>query len=166
MRILYFGLMALLVAGTPLTSRADDNASPQSLQAANELFSILSPDLMKQITAQMNGLVWPMLEQKAREDKIDDATIAELRHEFESNQMNNLTEIMKQAPPIYARHFTLDEINQLIAFYKSPIGIKAMKELPAVMAEFVGTVSPRLREMQRQSVDGFNDILRQHGYLK
>ena len=48
--------------------------------------------------------------------------------------MNNLTEIMKQAPPIYARHFTLDEINQLIAFYKSPVGIKAMKELPAVMA--------------------------------
>ena len=57
--------------------------------------------------------------------------------------MKNLSDIMKDAPPIYARHFTLDELRQLIAFYKSPVGAKAMRELPQVMAEFVATITPR-----------------------
>jgi len=37
--------------------------------------------------------------------------------------------------PIYSSHFTLDEINQLIDFYSTPIGKKAITEMPGVMQE-------------------------------
>jgi uncharacterized protein len=164
--LLLIGAVLLLLAGAAGRSRADDAASPEALQAANELFSILSPDLMKQLTAQMDNLIWPVLEQKARAENIDSATIGELRQEFERIQLQNLADVMKDAPPIYARHFTVDELHQLIAFYQSPVGLKAMKELPQVMAEFVGAIAPRLQGVQKQSIDRFNDILRQHGYLK
>lgn len=127
-----FATFLLLVAAVPAISRADENPSPEALQAANKLFSVLSHDLIKQITTQMDNLIWPLLEQKARADKIDDATIAELRPEFERNQVKNLAEIMKDAPPIYARHFTSDELNQIVAFYKSPVGTRAMRELPRI----------------------------------
>jgi uncharacterized protein len=166
MHILRILAVLLLLGGAFDRARADETPSPEALQAANELFSILSPDLMRQMTAQMTNLMWPALEQRARAQKIDDATIAELRQEFDRVQMKNLGEIMKAAPPIYARHFTVDELHQLIAYYRSPIGTKAMRELPAVMSEFVSTISPRMQDMQQQAMEGFNNILRQHGYLK
>jgi hypothetical protein len=36
---------------------------------------------------------------------------------------------------IYVKHFTEDEIKQLIAFYQSPIGRKMVREMPVVMKE-------------------------------
>jgi hypothetical protein len=37
--------------------------------------------------------------------------------------------------PIYDRHFSETEIDELVAFYSSPIGKKAVQELPAIMSE-------------------------------
>jgi hypothetical protein len=37
--------------------------------------------------------------------------------------------------PIYDRHFTLGEVNQLIAFYSTPTGKKVIAEMPGVMQE-------------------------------
>src|SRR5829696_1121181 len=37
--------------------------------------------------------------------------------------------------PIYDRHFTLGEIQNIIAFYESPTGRKLSGELPAIMTE-------------------------------
>jgi hypothetical protein len=166
MRTLRILAVVLLLTGACEGARAQDASSPDALQAANELFSILSPDMMKQMMTQITNMLWPMLEQKARAEKIDDTTIAELRQEVERTQMKNLTEMMKEAPPIYARHFSVDELHQLIDFYRSPIGAKAMRELPHVMGEFVAVIAPRMQDMQAQAIEGFNKILREHGYVK
>ncbi len=37
--------------------------------------------------------------------------------------------------PIYASHFTLTEINQIIAFYSTPTGKKVIQEMPSVLQE-------------------------------
>jgi uncharacterized protein len=37
--------------------------------------------------------------------------------------------------PIYERHFTADELRQLLAFYRTPIGQKLIAEQPAVAQE-------------------------------
>ena len=37
--------------------------------------------------------------------------------------------------PIYARHFTTDELRQLLAFYRTPIGQKVLTEQPAIARE-------------------------------
>jgi uncharacterized protein len=37
--------------------------------------------------------------------------------------------------PIYAKHFTLEEIQGLIKFYESPLGQKLVKEMPEVVQE-------------------------------
>jgi hypothetical protein len=171
MRILRIFAILVLLGGVTeragaQTSPAQVAPSPEALAAANELFAILSVDLIKQLTAQMTNLMWPMVEQKARAEKIDDGTITELRQEFDRVQSANMTQIMKEAPPIYARHFSIDELHQLTAFYRTPIGAKALHELPQVMGEFVAVIGPRMQEMQRQAEEGFEKILRAHGYVK
>jgi hypothetical protein len=159
-------IVSLMLPANIAAAQTPPQPSPEALKAANELFSILSVDMMGQLTAQMTNLLWPMLEQKARADKIDDATIGELRKEFDRIQMANVVEIMKEAPPIYARHFTVAELQELAGFYRTPTGAKALRELPLVMGEFVQVLAPRMQDIQRQSGEGFNKILRQHGYIK
>jgi uncharacterized protein len=158
--------VVLLVAIAGERLRAEDAPSPEALQAANELFAILSPDMVQQLSTQMTGLAWPALEKAARADNIDDATLAELRQELERIQAKNVADLMKEAPAIYARHFTVGELHDLITFYHSSTGLKAMRELPEVTGELVVAVAPRLQDLQRQAAERFGEILRAHGYVK
>ncbi len=43
--------------------------------------------------------------------------------------------LMAEMVPLYAKHFTHDEIRGLIAFYQSDIGKRAIAELPSLMQE-------------------------------
>ena len=166
MRTLRILAVLLLIAGVGERVRADEAPSPEALAAANELFTILSADMMKQLTGQMTNAFWPVVEQKARADKIDDATIAELRSEFERIQISFVTDAMKDAPPIYARHFSVAELRDLIAFYRTPTGAKALREMPQVMGEFATQLVPRMQDLQKQITEAFNRVLKEHGYGK
>jgi uncharacterized protein len=166
MRTLRILAVLLLLAGAGERVCADDALSPEALAAANELFNILSADMMKQLTGQMTSAFWPVVEQNARADKIDDATITELRSEFERIQISFVTDAMKDAPPIYARHFSVAELRDLIAFYRTPTGAKALREMPQVMGEFATQLVPRMQDLQKQTTEAFNRVLQEHGYGK
>lgn len=65
---------------------------------------------------------------------------------------------------LYARHFTQDEIKEIIAFYKSPTGGKMTAEMPKLTAESMqftqtrmATVIPALQQdlIKRLQAEGF-----------
>jgi hypothetical protein len=64
--------------------------------------------------------------------------------------------------PIYSRHFTHDDIRQMIAFYDSPLGRKMTSELPAIMQESMQVGSQWGAALSRQIMERLKD----HGYLK
>jgi uncharacterized protein len=164
MRTLRIVALVLLLAGAGGAARADDAPSPEAITAAKELLAVLSPDMMKQLTGSIAASFWPVVEQKARAEKIDEATIGELRTEFERIQLAFVSDAMKEAPPIYARHFTIDELHDLTAFYQTPAGAKALREIPQVMGEMTKLLVPRLQDVQRQTSEAFTKVLREHGY--
>jgi uncharacterized protein len=166
MRIFQLLIAAVLLTGFGTHVRADNAPSPEALQAANELFTIVSGDTLKQLTTQITNAFWPSVEQSARAEKIDDATIAEMRKEFDRLELTFVTDVLKAAPAIYARHFTVDELHELTAFYRTAIGSKALHEMPVVMGEFTATLVPRLQEIQVKATESFDKILREHGYKK
>jgi uncharacterized protein len=73
---------------------------------------------------------------------------------------------MKEAPSIYARHFTVAELQELAAFYRTPTGTKALQQTPQVMAELTTFLIPRLQDVQRQTGEAFTKVLHDHGYGK
>jgi hypothetical protein len=148
-----------------MQARAEDTPSPEALAAAKELMAVISPDMMKQLASSMSASFWPVVE-RARADKIDDATIGELRAEFERIQVAFANEAMKEAPSIYARHFTVAELKEIAAFYRTPTGAKALQETPHVMGELTTFMVPRLQDVQRQTSEAFTRILHEHGYGK
>jgi hypothetical protein len=61
-------------------ARAQDAA--ETLQAANELASIISADAVNQISRELTASFWPNLENSLK-SKVDDATLSDLRADFE-----------------------------------------------------------------------------------
>ena len=166
MRIFGLLIALVLVAASGERARADDTPSPEALAAARQLFTIVSGDMLQQLTTQITGAFWPSVEQSARSEKIDDATIAELRKEFDRVELAFVTDALKQAPAIYARHLPLPSSMNYRRSTKRRSAPKRLHEMPQVMGEFTSTLVPRLKEVQRQASEAFDKILRERGYKK
>ena len=71
---------------------------------------------------------------------------------------------MADAPALYARYFTADELRQLLAFYHTPVGAKAMRTMPKLTAEALQLVLAQLPQLQAEAMDAFTKILKQRGF--
>ena len=60
---------------------------------------------------------------------LPDAFWAEFRAEVKP------AELLERTVPIYVKHYSLGELEALVAFYKSPLGQKVTAETPLIMAE-------------------------------
>jgi hypothetical protein len=165
-----FGVLvavAVMLGSAPLSSgvRAQGDPPGEALTAAKELFALMSPEMIGQIASQLMTQLWPLVERDLAQ-KLDRATIAELRKEFERIQVENLTEVMKEGPPIYARNFTASELRELAGFYRTPIGQKTLKVLPKVTSDLMQAIAPRMQSVAAQTQERFIKILRDRGYAQ
>jgi hypothetical protein len=141
-------------------ARAQD---AEALQAANELASIISADAVNQISRELTAGFWPNLE-NALKSRVDDATLAELRAEFEHKLAQFGTDALKDAPAAYAKYFTAQELRDITAFYRTPTGAKALQTMPKVMFEYLAGVRPKVQEFQQGMRTSVQEILQRHGY--
>jgi len=152
-----------LVSCLVLPAHAQDSGSPEALAVARDLSAIMTGDTMTQITAAMTAQIWPSIE-RTFGTKVDAATLAELRAEFEKTVSSFTADVMKDAPAIYAKHFTAQELRDMVAFYKSPTGVKALHEMPKVMADVGTEMAPRMQAFQGHLNTRVRAILEKHGY--
>lgn len=144
------------------TASAQGAPSPEAVSAAKELMSIMSPDMVGQLTQGMIGQMWPQLE-KTFGPNVDAATRTEVRAEFERSLQQFVLDAMQDAPAIYARYFSVDELHQLSAFYKTPIGAKTLALMPKVQTDLFGSIVPRMGAFQQQLQGRIQAILLKHG---
>jgi len=113
------------------------------------------------VTAQ----VWPQVEQNlTAKQEAPPTQLAELLKEFERIQFEFLTKVMEDAPALYARYFTAAELRELLAFYRTPVGSKAMKVMPQITAESLRLVMARMPQLQAEALAAFGKVLKQKGF--
>lgn len=165
-RVAVFAVVAL--SGVPIGLQpvaAQNAATPEALQAAQDLMAVLNKDTLHQMVSKMTEQVWPVVERglRTKQPKISDGVVAELRSEFERIQLDYISGVLADAPVIYARHFSAAELRELLAFYRTPVGAKSLRELPQITAEAIALVMPRLQQVRTQTMDAFTKVLRQRG---
>lgn len=69
---------------------------------------------------------------KQQGNGVSDEIWNELEVEFKKTSMDDLTVMMI---PVYKKHLTLEDLEAMIAFYKTPIGKKYAKATPLIMQE-------------------------------
>jgi hypothetical protein len=155
----------LCAAAIPIRALAQAEGTPESLKAANELMAIMSKDMVQQLVTGITSQVWPTLERslRARRSDLDQTTLTELRREYERIQMQYMAGVMADAPAIYARHFSAQELRDMLAFYQTPVGQKSLQVMPQLMAEVFQLVMPKMQALQAQVMEAFSNALRQRG---
>jgi hypothetical protein len=156
----------LTLAGSPSVLSQSSTPSPESLQAARELVFIVSDNTTSDFVSKMSAQVWPSIETglRAQNSKIDKATITELRSELDRVVGNYFAEIMKDAPALYARYYTVQEMHEIIAFYRTPTGAKTLKVMPQAMADISASMAPRMQGLQEKVSLAFLNVLQKRGY--
>jgi uncharacterized protein len=137
--------------------------SPEALRAATDLMTVMSPQMIGQLSQQMTGAVWPNLENSLK-SKVDAATISDLHSEIERQIAKFTSEAMKDAPALYAKYFSAQELDELAAFYRSPTGAKALQVTPRLMGEFMTQMLPRMQGFQSEIAVSVQNIMKKHGY--
>jgi hypothetical protein len=147
-------------------SHAAEEPDPEALKAAKELCAlVLSKESVKQISTQVSAMTWPGIEEALKSKQtVTTAQIDSLRQDFERIQIEFLSTVLEDAPPVYAHHFTAGELRQLIAFYQTPVGKKTISVLPQVMTEVMALVSARLPKVQNDVMQSFGKVLRKRGF--
>jgi hypothetical protein len=161
------GAVAAEAEGTPPPGAPQgDRDLAARLEAAKELSALITKDTASQAVSQITAQAWPNLEKELRlkNPQIDATSMAGLRKEFERIQLEFLLDLMKEAPPIYARYLTERELRDLIAFYRTPLGAKTMQVMPQISGEVMGLIIPRLPDVIARTNDAFTKILGQRGY--
>lgn len=112
---------------------ADEQAVPSELEADIERLMEVTKaadmgrqfgDLMAQQMVQLTGVDTP--ESVARCRVIAAETITELLSDGS---------LLDELVPIYARHFTHQDVRNMIAFYETPLGRKMLEVTPRIMQE-------------------------------
>jgi hypothetical protein len=65
-----------------------------------------------------------------------------------------VNEMLEAMVPIYARHYTVDELHQLALFYQTPVGVKSLRLMPQLMAEGMQVgqqiIGPRMNKLMQE----------------
>jgi hypothetical protein len=160
---------AVVCAASPASSQTappgTPTASADALQAAKDLVGLVSGSMLADIANRMTAQVWPPVETALRTQnpKIDAATLAELRGEFTQQVITGVADAMQGAPAIYARYFTVQEMRDLAAFYRTPIGAKTLRVMPQLMTDINGLILPRMQGLQERVNLAFLNILQRRG---
>jgi hypothetical protein len=139
--------------------------SPEALAVASELVSLVSGDMVNDMVTTTDAHAWPTIEQglRGQHPEIDAETAAELRAEFNRLLRESITEGMSDAPAVYARHLTVQEMRDIQAFYRTPTGAKTARLMPQIIGEVMGNLAPRMQGAMPRINVAFTAILQKHG---
>jgi hypothetical protein len=141
-----FLLIASMSVAQTTVSVAPDAASKEDVK---RLFDVMASrdqmaQMMQQLFAQMQSL--SREEMKKRHPEVTDAELARMDRQSEELIKNfPLDAMLSDMVPVYQKHFTKSDIDALIVFYGSPTGQKFLHEMPAVTAETMRAVYPKIQ---------------------
>jgi uncharacterized protein len=121
------------VAVLSVSPVAAQGASDDGLSAARELIAVTraTEQIKQMLPAIMQALKPAIVQGRPQVERDYDAVMPLLLDAMGSR----IGEMADQIASVYARNFTPDEMRQLVAFYRGPLGQKFLEKMPTVMQE-------------------------------
>jgi uncharacterized protein len=155
------GLMLVLVVSAPAQSPSP-SPSPEAIAAARDLLvAMRAADQFKMLLPAIMKAMRPTVVQNRPDVASDyDALVPKLL-ERASARIDNLLDRMA---PIYARNFTVAELKDIVAFYRSPTGQRLVDRLPAIAQESMAAGQEFGRELLPELQRTMIEELREKGH--
>jgi len=155
-------LMAALISSQS-PAQAQDKIDEAALAAATELvkasgMSKMLETMLPLISDQIIGLMVKVKpELKGQYDVF-------IREFLKTAMGDGREEVFREIAMLYARKFTADEINDVVAFYKSPTGIRMLELLPEIQAEATKIGQAWGGNVARQTLESLRAKLKEDGH--
>ena len=94
---------------------------------------------------------------KQQKTAVPDSVWQQFEGEFLKTSLDDLVEMLE---PVYVKSLTQDDLQQLIAFYQTPIGLKYAKQTPVIMQESMQVG----QQWGRKIATEFQEKLKAKGY--
>jgi len=153
MKPLKFLLLLLLcisaaTAQVPVSIANDPQATREDILKLFEVMQIREQmqQVMRQVTMQMRSM--SREQAKKTDPNITADQLAEI--DARSEQMIEsvpVTDMMDDMVPVYQKHLTKGDVDAMIAFYSTATGQKILREMPAMAAEGMQALQPRMRKI-------------------
>jgi hypothetical protein len=126
-RMIAAALLASLLGVAPTLAQTPP---PEATSAARELIvAMKATDQFKAILPLIMQNLKPAIVQNRPDVEKDFDAITPAMIDMAMSKLPALTELMAQ---VYARNFTTAELNDLMAFYKTPTGQKLLQSMPVI----------------------------------
>lgn len=91
---------------------------------------------------------------KSENPKVPKAYLDIVDEEFTSmkSKLNESGEVEKAAITLYGKHYSTEELQELIAFYKTPVGQKTAELAPKLSKEMMEAVQPKIQQYVKEFV--------------
>jgi|SRR5579864_343276 len=164
-RVLGTIFTVLLAVGIGWTQQVSSDDGPATKEDVEKLFTVLHlRDMMQNImTASMQQS--KQIAHDTLKKKDPDTTEEQLKRM--DNVMDNFTKgldlsgMLDDMIPVYQHHLTKQDISAMLAFYESPTGQKILREQPAMMAEGMQAMRPRMEKMMSEITEQAEKVAKQ-----
>jgi uncharacterized protein len=151
--------VALLVGFLAFDARAQ---TPTSLAAAKELISLeggvtMFDPLVPGVIESAKNAYLPTNPQLSKE--LNEVAL-QLRKEYDPKRAEILNEVSK----IYAQHFTEQELKDLVAFYKTPLGKKMITEEPIALDQSLKAAQTWATKFSDEVLERFRAEMKKKGH--
>jgi len=124
--------LVICLAGAVTPAAAQDS----KLEKAREVFRVMQADgiadqMLNAVFAQMGAMM-----QQSHPDLPQEA-LTIVREEISASLRESLPTLLDQMAAVYQQVFTEEELDGMLAFYKSPVGQSMVAKLPQVMNQSV-----------------------------
>jgi hypothetical protein len=135
--------------------------SPEALQAARELTSVISTVTIAEFNRSVSNQAWPGVEKvlRSRNPGISAAALGDFRRELEGQQLSVVLDSLNDLAAIYARHFTVEEMRAVTAFYRTPAGAKTLVMMPRINSEVRMAIASRMQALQAKAAEATTRFL-------
>jgi hypothetical protein len=155
-----FAVLALLALCLPLAAHADDASRHAKAQ---ELVALLHTDhMVKQVADNINKQISDAAEKVTGPDASAESKAKLSDFEKKVADMIDAQVGWKVMEPefisIYEKTYTEEEIDGIIAFYKSPAGLAFLQKTPTINSQISQLTQPRLTTLQTEVRQAFQDF--------
>jgi hypothetical protein len=149
-------LVLLCIPATAQVTVSIANDSAASREDILKLFDVMQVrdqmrQLMRQVTVQMRSMNREQL--KKTDPNITAEELAKI--DARSEQMIEsvpVSDMMDDMIPVYQKHLTKADVDAMIGFYSTPTGQKILHEMPAMAAEGMQALQPRMRKIMDETM--------------
>lgn len=143
--ILVLGLLLL-----PAASAQSASSAPSSREDIIRLFDVMRIRqqmelVMKQMFEQMKEMSREEMKDRKTDITPEDMAKADALADKIVKQMS-VSDMLDDMIPVYQKHLTKTDVDEMIKFYSTPTGQKILQEMPAMTAEGMQAMQPRLRK--------------------